>query len=128
MRSNYTLLIVLFLLCAEGFGQQLSKNDTTTIPKSIYFSVLENQQLTSSFILNKAFKNDTYRFLKLDEDRIASGLSNPLYFGAFNTKASHYYLDTYKKLYDLKGQTSTFFNLEKLYEEIPQRTDSEHNK
>lgn len=123
------IFIVLSLLAFNLDVKAQKKRDTTFthIPNSIYFSSFEQKYAETQVSSKKLELPFNFKFLQFDEDRIASNLSNSLYFGAFGKKPSKYYLDTYKKLYDLKGQRAAFFNIEKLYE-VPQRPDTTHNK
>ncbi len=128
MRTIITLLILLFSATFNLKAQEDKNEVEKSAPKSIYFSTIENESTMFYAAFRKQMDSFKFKFLKFDEDRLAANLSNPLYFSAFKIKPTKYYLDTYKKMYDLRGQHAAFFNVEKLYEIPPQYNKSKRNK
>lgn len=114
------LLFALLFISLSVNAQEKSAQKKLMVPSSIYYSSFEKVygKLDFNELINSA-KWD-YKFLWFDEPRLEANLSNTLSFRSFSTKPTKYYLDTYKKLYNLKGQTQTFLKIEQLYEVPPQ--------
>lgn len=128
MRTICLLFVFIVVSCCKITAQEAAGKTAKILPQSIYFTASENSYTEFYSELQKQVSSLQFKFLKFDTDRLNSNLSNTLYFDAFTAKPSRYYMDTYKKLYDLKGQEASFFNIEKLYELPLQRRVPDRNK
>lgn len=125
---KFRFLVFLLVATVSSAYAQEQKTKTDVVPNSIYYSSFESELSSFYSEFRKNLGSFDYKFLLFDEERLEVNLSNTLYFSSFSRKPTKYYVDTYKKLYDLKGQNSTFFKVEQLYEVPPQFTGYKRNK
>jgi len=128
MRTITVLIILFFSSNFQLRAQETEKKDKNLAPSSIYFTTIEIEYANFYTEFRNQLDSFNFQFLKFNEDRLEANLPNPLYFKAFTQKPTKYYLDTYKKVYDLKGQRATFFNIEKLYEVPSHYSNYKRNK
>ena len=127
MRSIHTFFMLFLILCSTLNAQEIKIDEKKPISESIYFSSFEDEFASFYDEFRKYIGRFDFRFLRFHEARLEANLTNTLYLDSFTIKPSKYYLDTYKKLYNLKGQKQTFLKIEKLYEGRPKPSDPNYN-
>lgn len=127
MRTISTFFILLWIFTLPTKAQVIISEEIKSVPESIYATSFEDECAAFYDEFRKYIGTFDFRFLRFDEHRLEANLTNTLYLDSFTIKPSKYYLDTYKKLYNLKGQRQTFFNIEKLYQGRPKPSDPNFN-
>lgn len=120
--------IFIFFIAFNTNAQEEREQTLNNLPNSIYFSSFEKEFSPIKFAFYNTHQLDSYQFIKFDKARMVENLSNSIYFNDIGRKPSKYYLDTYKKVYDLKGQQAAFLKIESLYEVPPQYQNTKRNK
>ena len=127
MRIFSTFLILFLICCSTINAQAIKRDEKKSVSESIYFSSFEDEFSTFYEEFRKYLGTFDFKFLRFNEARLEANLTNTLYLDSFTTKPTKFYLDTYKKLYNLKGQRQTFLKIEKLYEARPKPGDRNFN-
>lgn len=127
MRTINTFFILILFFCSTVNAQDKKYDKTKPLSESIYFSSFEDASAAFFDEFRRYLGAFNFKFLRFNEARLEANLTNTLYLDSFTTKPTKYYLDTYKKLYNLKGQRQTFLKIEKLYEARPKPGDPNFN-
>ena len=127
MRTITTFFMLFVFFCSTMNAQEIKSDKTEQVSASIYFSSFEDASAAFFDEFRRYIGDFDFQFLRFNEARLEANLTNTLYLDSFTTKPTKFYLDTYKKLYNLKGQRQTFLKIEKLYEARPKPGDRNFN-